>query len=274
MKKAYMERLERWARWMLDAPEAESVIADYRDIVGTPPRPEEELLRDLGRPGEAVRPLARPKAYRTWLTVFTLLAACILVPGATAYWGLWSIWDWCFYDQQLTIGSLSLGVRGIVLAVIGGTTALGWFRLRGCKAGKMPKGIPILLTLLTVWSGAVIWFDWLWMHDTLGFVRWITETAFTEALLPGFWQAIHLFLQFGGTAVALIGVWGLIKARLHDRRWAAVYVLALAAMLLTMESLLILMMIASPMDDWYAPYLGTYCAIFAVGAAGAGVLLC
>ena len=65
-----------------------------------------------------------------------------------------------------------------------------------------------------------------------------------------------------------------MKARLHDRRWAAVYVLALAAMLLTMESLVLMMMLSGFGDGWYVPVLWSYSAIFAVGAAGAGVLLC
>ena len=274
MKKTYMERLERWAHWMLAAPEAESVIADYRDIVGTPPRSEEELLRDLGRPKEAVRPLVQPKAYRMWLVVFALLAACILIPGATAHLGLWPIWDWCFYDSAVRIGRVFISIRGLAMAAVGLLAALLWFRRHGQKAGRIPKGVPLMLALLTVWSGVVVGFDWLWMHDPEGFVQWIRGTAITEALLPGFWQVIHLFLQFGGTAAALLGAWGLVKARLCDRRWAAVYVLALAAVLLTMESLLMLMTIATSQGGWHVPYLWYYSAVFAVGAAGAGVLIC
>ena len=195
MKKSYMERLERWARWMLAAPEAESVIADYWDIVGTPPRPEAELLRDLGRPRDAVRHLVQPKAYRMWLAVFALLAACILIPGATAHVGLWVIWDWCFYDPALIIDGTIIGFWGPVMTVTGLIAALLWFRLRGHKAGRMPKGVPLMLALLAAWSVAVLWFDWLWMHDTESFVRWIEETAFTQALLPTLWRAHSWILQ-------------------------------------------------------------------------------
>lgn len=274
MKKTYLEQLEGWAHWMLGAPEAESVVSDYRDIVGTPPRPEAELLRDPGRPKEAIRPLIEPKAYRAWLAVFTLLSVCILIPGGTAHLGLWSIWDWCFYDSLVSVGGISVSIRGLAMAVTGLTVSLLWFRPRGHKAGRLPMGVPLMLALLAAWSGAVLWFDWLWMHDPESFVRWIGETAFTGALLPALWRAPSWILQYGGTAVALTGVWGLMKARLCDRRWAAVYVLALAAMLLTMESLLLLMMLSDFWDGWYVPYLWGCGAIFAVGAVGAGVLLC
>ena len=43
-----MARLEQAARWRLPPEEAEDVIADYRDIVGSPPRSEEELRREVG----------------------------------------------------------------------------------------------------------------------------------------------------------------------------------------------------------------------------------
>ena len=81
MKKSYIVRLERWARWMLPRQEAEDVIADYRDIVGSPPRPQEELVQDLGRPRDVVRQLTTRRAYRTWLAVFAVMSVCILVPG-------------------------------------------------------------------------------------------------------------------------------------------------------------------------------------------------
>ena len=64
MKKDYMTRLERAARWRLPPREAEDVIADYREMVGDPPRPEEELLQELGKPRDAIRPLTPKWPYR------------------------------------------------------------------------------------------------------------------------------------------------------------------------------------------------------------------
>lgn len=274
MKNTYLERLEFWARWMLPAQEAESVVMDYRDIVGTPPRPEAELLRDLGRPREVIRQLAEPGAYRRWLIVFALLCGCILIPGITAHGPLWRIWDWCFYAPAVRIGGIYFGVRGPLLALAGLAAALVFFRLRGQRAGRIPKGAAVLLAVLAAWCIGVLGFDWLWMHDTQGFVRWVEQTAFTNALLPALWRAHSWVLQYGGAAAALIGVWSLVKARLCGRQWGAVYVLALAAMLLTMESLCLLLMLSEPSDSWYLLPLGVDCAVFAAGIAGAGVLLC
>ena len=85
MKKDYMARLEQAARWRLPPEEAEDVIADYRDIVGSPPRSEEELHREVGDPEQVVRLLVQPpKAYYAWLAVFAALAACLLAAALAA----------------------------------------------------------------------------------------------------------------------------------------------------------------------------------------------
>ena len=86
MKKDYMTRLERAVRWRLPPQEAEDVIADYREIVGNPPRSEEELHREVGDPEQAVKLLTSPlNAYRVWLLVFGLMAACLRLPGASPH---------------------------------------------------------------------------------------------------------------------------------------------------------------------------------------------
>lgn len=82
MKKDYMTRLERAVRWRLPPQEAEDVISDYRDMFGTPPRPEEELYRDVGDPEKVVKLLVSPpETYRVWLTVFIVMSFCILSLG-------------------------------------------------------------------------------------------------------------------------------------------------------------------------------------------------
>ena len=88
MRRDYFSRLSRAARWYLPPAEAAEVLEDYREIVAG--RSEEELRRDLGTPRAAMRQLAQPKAYRRWLMVFGVLAACLALPMAMArneiYW--------------------------------------------------------------------------------------------------------------------------------------------------------------------------------------------
>ena len=171
MKKDYMTRLERAARWRLPRLEAEDIISDYRDIVGTPPRPDEELRRDVGDPEQVVKLLvSSPRAYHIWLAVFIALSACILIPGVSPLPGMWRLWTHCFYLCYFDIH------LGAVLAFLGMAGALVWFRWKGYKKAKLPRAIPVLLALLLVWTGAVLLIDWLWLRDPLPFAEMWGET--------------------------------------------------------------------------------------------------
>ena len=85
MKKDYMTRLERWARWMLPRQEAEDVIADYRDIVA-----DEELFRELDTPQNVIKPLVQKRPYYAWLAAFILMDITsglrTLTPGTGTTW--------------------------------------------------------------------------------------------------------------------------------------------------------------------------------------------
>ena len=58
MRRDYLSRLSRAARWYLPPAEAAEVLEDYREIVAG--RSEEELRRDLGTPRAAMRQPAAP----------------------------------------------------------------------------------------------------------------------------------------------------------------------------------------------------------------------
>lgn len=278
MKKDYMARLERAARWRLPPQEAEDVIADYREIVGDPPRPEEELLRDLGGPRDAVRPLVRPKQYRIWLVVFLAMSFCILSLGfsPTAI----GLRFWLLYFNgyiQDTRYYLSY-----VVAIVGAVTALVWFRWQGRKEARLPKAIPILLAVLLAWCGGVMLFCWMCVRDFDGF---LAVLGTIEPLIgpPGRSEPASAYLllcamEYGSVLISLAGEVGLVKARTRDRRWAAVYILALSAM---MTSLMYLSWMTNMDVDftWTPEELFRYmllqnAGITAAGLIGAGVALC
>lgn len=255
MKKTYLDRLARWARWKLPRQEAESVLADYREIAGTPPRSDEALLRDVGKPRAVVSLLTEPRTYFAWLAVFLLLSLCALVPcmgsGAASSWQL-----------------RHSGLICAVLSLAGSIGALLWFRRFGAKERRMPKALPPVLAALVVWCGGIILFNWFWMRDPMGFARLAAPvTPYLGAVLGGVYRA-------GAVAAALVCVWSLVRARTGDRRWAAVYILSLAAVLLAMESRMLLSTLSDVWDGWYLPFLRRDCALAAVGLVGAGAALC
>lgn len=254
MKKTYMDRLACWARWKLPRQEAESVIADYREIVGTPPRSEEELLRDVGAPRDAVERLANPEKYRLWLAAFFLFSLCALAPCLSSPSSLW----WFRYLDAVCA----------VLSVAGSAAVVLWFRRFGKKEQRMPKALPIVLAVFFVWCGGILLFDWSWMHDPAGFVR------MTEPLTPYIGGMVGGACRVSAIAAALACVWSLVKARTGDRRWAAVYILSLAVVLVAMETRMLTSTLSDFSAGWYVPFLRRYCAIFAVSLVGAGAALC
>ncbi len=277
MKQKYMTRLTRWARWMLPPKEARDVIADYRDIVDDP-----ELFQNLSRPRKAVRSLAQTKPYRIWLAVFVALSACILIPGVSPLPGMWAFWTHCFYLRYFGIHI------GSALAFLGMAGALVWFRWKGYKEARLPRAIPVLLVLLLAWTGAVLLVNWLWMRDPLSFSEMWGETPL-YALFglvrigpPDYTvsRSVHMLqtaLEYGGFVMALIGEFGLVKARLEDRRWIAVYVLGMAAMLVCMSTLALMTSMELPdlsAAAWWVPYLQTWLVYAGIGVVGAGAALC
>ena len=284
MKKDYMTRLERAARWRLPPQEAEDVIADYRDIVSNPPRTEEELRREVGDPEQVIKLLVSPpRAYRTWQVVFGILAFCILSLGISGtllgfpFWELYflrGLSDWRFGYGESPYNALIVAALGLV-------TALVWFRWKGYKSERFPKAILILVGVLTVWTGGILLADLLILRDPVGFSEALGEVPsfigpnLTVSLSVRIWNYV---LAYSALAMALLGTFALVRARTQDRRWAAVYVLAMGALLVPLQ---ILDMYGSMdptynpfVENWYLPYLGQHAATFVVGLLGAGVALC
>ena len=256
MKKSYMDRLARWALWRLPRQEAESVIADYQDIVNHSSGSEEELIRRFGKPQDAVGLLTDSRKYTVWLGIFLLLSLCALVPCLSSTSIMWIDYiDWISYALSIP------GTLGVLL----------WFRRYGKKGQQMPKALPIVLAVLIVWCGGVVLFNWLWMPDPL---RYVHATEWLEPYIGNFSTIITAVFRFGRVAAALAGVWGLVKARTGDRRWIAVYIMALAAVLLMIGTWLLMKTLSDFWNGWYWPFLWQYIIIFVVGLLGTGVALC
>ncbi len=291
MKKDYMTRLERWARWMLPRQEAEDVLADYRDIVADP-----ELAQDLGKPRAVIRALADRKSYYTWLGVFTALAVLHLAAALgysqlPPFWCVsrWYEWGggWLPGDPEHTI----LSALPILHLTVGTALCLVWFRLRGEKGNRpLSKGLPLCAVLMLAYIALAWWAVWrCCSYPELFMTIWTESTAFIgECDGPAYhgttsnamW-AVMVWLDGTGLVTALVGMAALVKARTRDRRWAAVYLLALTAAVLTLAVLAMLENFSSinPLHDallanWFQPYLWRFGIVTAAGLVGAGAALC
>ena len=275
MKKDYMTRLERAARWRLPPKEADDVVADYREMVGDPPRPEEELLHDLGKPRDAIRPLVQPKQYRIWLAVFCVMSFCVLTLSFSQY----DIRSWRIYFEDL-YGTKDYLSR--VVTALGAVTALVWFHWQGRKRARLPRAIPILLAALLACCGGIMLYCWAFSRDFYGFLdAWGTMPTLIGPNAP---QpiSVSLFLPldimaYGSLVLSLAGVAWLVKARTRDRRWAAVYIMALTVILAALNVVALtynMDLVPITPEEVFRQLLFQSAGITAVGLIGAGVALC
>ena len=282
MKKDYMTRLEHAARWRLPPQAAEDVIADYRDIVGNPPRSEDQLRRDVGEPEQVIKLLMTPpKAYRIWLAVFAVMAACILIPANSPvpllmpnrslfiWFNLFSPYVYLFIPGFHMY--LWFMIPGIVLSLV-------WFRPRkGELKTPLPRSLIVTLLVELALMGAVWWGFYqlsLRPDGILSQPALIPHWFYSWNGLPtlhGHWMAEAL--QWGGMAVGIVGVVGLVKARTTNRRWRAAYVMSFALMMLAF-CLLSLYSSMDPLDLAWAHIRQLCTTITIIGLLGTGVALC
>ena len=266
MRKDYLSSLSRAARWCLPPAEAAEVLEDYREIVEG--RSEEELRREVGAPWETARRLAQPKAHRRWLAVFGTLSVCLLLPMADALATELSLLLYRLFQEYYLWGGAPITSRlTVLLFPLGAVLSLIWFRRGGEKrSGKVPGGVMPLLVLL------LLGMAWVW------FLAWIILTEqwkIVDFLFPSHGRAVQrtlaLVILFAGGA----GMFALVKARLGDRRWLAVYMMSLAGAGLAIYLWrLLTRMSFDPSDSWQIPYWIRLGVITAAGLLGTGVSLC
>lgn len=267
MKRDYLSRLGRAARWYLPPAEAAEVLEDYREIAAG--RSEEELRRDLGTPRAAMRQLAQPKAYRRWVMVFGLLSVCLLLPMVDTMAQSLSLLLYRLFQRYILWGGVPVTSRLTVLLVpVGYVVSLVWFSRNGERGTEKapPKGVLPLLGIL------LLGMTWVW------FLTWVILTEqwdIANFLFPSHGQAVTETLALNIVLAGAAGMVGLMKARLGDRRWLAVYLLSLAEA--GTAIFLWRMMTRMTFDStagWQLPYWIRLASITVAGLLGTGVSLC
>lgn len=265
MRKDYLSRLSRAARWYLPPAEAAEVLEDYREIVEG--RSEEELRRDLGTPRAAMRQLAQPKAYRRWLAVFLLLSACVLLPAIDPILEELSLAVWLSGISHIFWGSNGNIARfSMPLFLLGIALSLVWFQRNGGKGRTLSKrAFPVfaLVLLGMVWVWFLFWVILAERMDVIDF------------LFPHMTWTVRLIICLNILVAGAAGMTGLIRSRLEDRRWRAMYIWGLTGIVLnTFLWQVLTSMSLDGSDNWQLPYWIRLAFITAAGLLGTGVSLC
>lgn len=88
--------------------------------------------------------------------------------------------------------------------------------------------------------------------------------------------AAYWTMNLAGTAAAVLVFFGLVKARISDRRWRALYItgLMVLAECVLVTAALVSMDLDAASSGWWVSYAGIMGGIGFMGLAGAGVSLC
>ena len=235
-QETYLKTFSRAVRWRLPPQESEEAISDYRELIFQPERDEGKLAEELGDPVQAAHLLTDVRTYRRWLKLFAVLA-----------FGLFLIVEWVWTGHySFTFAVLRAWWYPVLVMAVGLPLSLYWFRRHGQKNGPLPRRLVLLLAAVFLFGAGTL--AWNWYVLSPGFLDFYHETY---PDIP--WQIIfHRELTInGGIACALLAFAGLVLAKCYDRRWLALYTLALTVAVLC--SLL---------------------PIGAVGLIGTGVALC
>lgn len=249
----YLRRLALEARWRLPQGEAEEVIADYTELLEGDARSQRELFRDLGTPREAVRLLdEKDNAYRRWTATLVLFLLYIGVP-----------WAWLFTQEHHTNYS-------ILLLLLGAASSVRWFRRTGQrnlpKKTSLPRGLRPLLAVQAMGILAVLVFIVMVKKippEDVYDASWIGETGNRMVLLAG-------------TFAFLSGLFGVMRARMADRRWCGAYIFGLTAVVFCVQILACLHSMNLDGDFtlvWI--WIAKRCSfVLVMGLAASGVALC
>ena len=264
-REIYLKKFSRAVRWRLPPKEAEEAIADYRELVFQEKRDESRLVEELGDPVQAARLLTDVKSYRRWLAVFGILAL-----------GLVLMAKWCILGRsQLDyfLGKTRYWFPVLVL-MVGLVLSQYWFRRYEQKRGPLSR--RLILGLVLVLAVGAIPLGWTWYVSRPEFLERLAQELFPGPVARQAWM-LQYVLRYGGCACTLIALAGLVLAKLFDRRWLALYTLAL-----TMTALCVILIFwtRSMSLPWYGVnelqfyYFPRMVLVGIAGLVGTGVALC
>ena len=92
--------------------------------------------------------------------------------------------------------------------------------------------------------------------------------------LESYGPTARLVLCVSSTMATAAGMFGAVRARVADRRWAALYVLGLTTAMISLQIMTALMGLSATDTHWLQQEGVRWAALGGIGLVGTGVVLC
>lgn len=213
-KSEYLSRFSRAVKWRLSYQEAGEVIKDYEEIFSQSGREEAAICRELGNPSDAAKLLSNRPSYGYWLAVFCVQILSLALPFLL----LLTSCPQFMFTPPLEVRPTAT----LTLAGAGFLITFAWFRpKKEFKDPKIPKSIFLML-------GALFFIAAVTACSTVRFFQQHYQAGVSA--LAAF--RLAAMVTAAGIFSVLAGLLAVFKSRVSDRRWRAVYILALTTLLI------------------------------------------
>lgn len=208
--KEFFHKLNQAVHWFLPYGEANEVMAEYQEMQQQAAANGSQLFQPDEKPWQIAKELQNPREYRKWLRIFALLLLFplghVLLFVASPFFGL-------------TVANIS-PIRIFFWLSL----ALALFWARQCRrqsaaprrSAKMFVGSAVWLIFgLVIVCPAIYWYFELFT----GKYYWLTGRFLVN------------YLTLCGLIYILVGVYSLVKCRLVDYSWLALYIISITLLL-------------------------------------------
>lgn len=252
-KQTYLKKFSRIVRWKMPKSEADAILTDYEEMFSEYSGENEEIpIQEFGEPAQAAKLLSEPRSYYRWLSVFGVMTFCLL-------FSTFLLFRASFNDYSI-IFLYSVFLLGAAISLI-------WFRPRHREDRQLPFPkrlfLMLLVLLVLVVAVAVI---------MAGLI--LKVWAFNPSGLYG--RVAYWALLLAGTVATIFGLFGLVNARLSDRRWCSLYVMSLTTLAecVLVIALLVNMSLDTASAGWWVPCATNLGVIGMAGLISVGISLC
>jgi len=232
----YFNKLSAIAHWRFSRKEAEDIINDYKLLAEDAYMQGDDFLSQIGSPVQAMAQIQGMSNYKLWLLAFGWMFFCMA--GLTV--------DLFSYTQNRYWDVFLLSTGFIV--------SVGWFlKTEKGYVYKRPISKRTIILLLTMM--VLLCIEWL---------LFIIGNYSSSLQYAKFFRFVILVV---GSLSVLIGMFGMVIARLSDRRWRSVYTVALTVLANSVFIFSIChdITLNRTIDCWYAPYIQQGGSIVAAG---------